>query len=93
MVGVRTVSAPTLNELPDLYLILAASFTSWVSREWRSECSGQETHLVEGREDVVRELDLGNGSMTHGSHTYPETSNTLLSEGGVEDAFFAWLFS
>jgi hypothetical protein len=89
MVGVRTVSAPTLNELPDLYLILAASFTSWGSCEGRSERNGQETYLVEGRKDVVRELDLGNGSMTHGSHSYAKTSDTLFSEGGVEDAFFA----
>ena len=43
------------------------------------------TYLVEGGEDVVGELYLGNGSVAHRRETYPKSSDTLLRQGRIED--------
>jgi hypothetical protein len=46
-------------------------------------------YLIESRENVIGELNLGNSSRSHGSKTDTESSNTLLRQGGVEDAITA----
>lgn len=43
--------------------------------------------LVESGIDVIRELDLGYGSVAHGSESNSETCNALLGERCVENTF------
>lgn len=43
-------------------------------------------YLIEGGEDIIGKLNLGNGSRSHGGKTDTESSNTLLRQRGVEDA-------
>lgn len=47
-------------------------------------------NLIKSRENVVRELNFGDCSVTHGSKTYSKTCNALFRERGIEYAFLAW---
>lgn len=48
--------------------------------------------LIEGWEDVVGELDLGDYSCTSGGHSDTEANNALLTERGVEYSVSSILF-
>jgi len=50
-----------------------------------------ESHLVKGREDVVRELNFRNGRGSGGRHSDAESSDALLAQGRVEDTVAAVL--
>lgn len=48
--------------------------------------------LVEGRENVVVELDLSYGIVTLGGKTYSESGDSLLAQRGVEDSVVSVFF-
>jgi hypothetical protein len=49
--------------------------------------------LVEGGEDIVRELDLSNGRFPHGGIPDGEPSYPLFTERGIENTMWTKLFS
>ena len=51
-----------------------------------------DTYLVKSREYIIRELNLGDGGMSHHGKAYTEPENTLFCEWSVEDAFTTELF-
>lgn len=85
------VKPPTSKPPPDLYRILAASFTILV---YASSTDFEDTvvvkYLVERGKDIVRKLNFGDSSMSHHSHPNAKASDALFSKGSIEDTLAAW---
>jgi hypothetical protein len=47
------------------------------------------TNLIESGVNIIGKLDFCDGGVAHSSKTNTKTSNSLLCEWGIEDAFFA----